>query len=230
MDYADSIADGIRARLNELQNESAALTTALAALEGTTSYTPHVTIEQTTVTADQVYNALRGGIDHAPTAAEFLQTPLATVRARLLMLEKEGRVKRTGSRRNTRWQAIPNEGSPEPNALPEPSVETPPKQGRARKTELPPVERPTTSHNKPAAVDDVLALVVHGMSRTNAIAEQLGVTAHSVNKRLHELMNEGMVAKQGPDWSATPAAEQNWTEHRAREIAESGQQPLTVVA
>lgn len=247
----DDILQGIEAALADCQEEIAALEAARHALTGNghrpatrvREPRPRATAPRATtalsdngVTADQVYNTLRTGIDHAPTLAERLNASLNIVRTRLLALEQEGRVRREGERRNTRWFAIPNETPPEPPADAEPVPdETPaaepakPKRGRrsTRKTE--PAAEQSHSDRKPAAVDDVLALVAHGMSQASAIAEELGVTPQSVGRRLAELFNEGLVAKQGNSWSVTPAGEQNWTELRARELA-NRQQQLTAIA
>lgn len=86
-------------------------------------------------------------------------------------------------------------------------------------TRLPPVQRPTLAHTRPAAIDDVLALVVAGHNEAVGIAAILKVRIPSVTKRLRELRGQGMVKLGENGWEATfKARHLNWVPHRVREL------------
>lgn len=74
---------------------------------------------------------------------------------------------------------------------------------------------------RPAAADDVLALVATGHNEAVKIAIILGVRIPSVAKRLRELRAQGMVKLGENAWEPTFRARHlNWVEYRARELTE----------
>jgi DNA-binding GntR family transcriptional regulator len=127
MQHSEAVANQIKARIRELRTEIEAHERALAALEGGHSHpartapasngrrprarTARATRPSTSprsrgaASTEQVFEALKGGVDQAAVIAKQFGVSTAVVRNRLQQLEEAGRVSRTGTRRSTRWRS-----------------------------------------------------------------------------------------------------------------------------
>ena len=131
MEHSQEMAEQIRARIRELENDLEAHRRALAVLEQPAAGTAMTQARRSrrspaaggspeaadgtraagrrarrpVVSAEAVFDALKEGNDQAAAIAREFGVSTAAVRLRLEQLEQAGRVSRSGQRRGTRWRS-----------------------------------------------------------------------------------------------------------------------------
>lgn len=120
MSLTTGVAEDLRSKIGEAEQELQVLRSALLVLDGQPKRQPSTPkpaptrrsngqnkpSNGTVLSEEKVLAAVRSGQDQARTIAEEFGTDTDTVRDRLKALEGAGAAKRTGARALTRWHAV----------------------------------------------------------------------------------------------------------------------------